>query len=113
MSDKINLTPKKICDKKFEVTANGYYPLEVDTFLDSVMEDYYTFKAMIEHANELINQLEGENAALKDEIEALKQENVVSQNNVKKLESELSPQVDILKRISALEKAVFGNQNQE
>lgn len=110
MEYKIQLTPKKILNKEFKVDFKGYNATEVDYFLDTVLADYESFAKMIEVANKEMDDLAKENQALKQEIARLKQENTLAKENVQSLEDQVSPQVDILKRLSALEKAVF-NQN--
>ena len=110
MEYKVVLSPKKIVSKEFKVDFKGYNATEVDYFLDTVLADYESFAKMIEVANKEMDDLAKENQALKQEIARLKQENTLAKENVQSLEEQVSPQVDILKRLSALEKAVF-NQN--
>ena len=112
MNYKLNYSPKKIYGKQFEVVTKGYYPDEVDAMLDMVIQDYDTFSKIIGDDRDKIEALENENAALKQELEELKKAHIVSEENVKKLETELSPQVDVLKRLSALEKNVLELQKQ-
>lgn len=74
----------------------GYNIDQVDQFLDQIMEDYDTFTKMIE-------QLQIENKKLKEELEsASKKQHQVSQNSG-------NTNFDILKRLSNLEKHVFGS----
>lgn len=112
MDFKIQLTPKKILNKEFKVDFKGYNSTEVDYFLDTVLADYESFAKMIEIANKELDDLENENKRLKAEIAKLSKDNSVAQESVQHLEEQLSPQVDILKRLSLLEKAVFGNRSE-
>ncbi len=96
LSDKIKLTAKDILEKEFKTAMRGYKPEEVDQFLDLVIKDYET---------------------LHQEIEELQQENMRLKRQVD--ESSKRPQAptttagttnfDILKRLSNLEKHVFGS----
>ena len=105
-NENINLTPQDILEKDFNVDARGYRPQEVDKFLDIIIKDY----------TEFINgnkRLRKENRALEDEVNHLKQE-------IRKLKDELESKdeamsnttrmtnLDVLKRISNLEKIVYG-----
>lgn len=102
----INLSPKDILNKEFKYDAKGYRPKEVDEYLDIVIEDYNEFIR-------LIKRLEKENRELREENGQMKAEN-------RKLKIELEAQgecasskfssnnVDILKRLSNLEKIVYG-----
>lgn len=110
MSDvSLKLSAKDIYEKDFEKTmVRGYRPQEVDAFLDDIIADY---QKMSDLNNEVI-KLSEENHKLKKEIEDLRIRVVSSrpQDN-KSFANQSSNQnnnVDILKRISNLEKAVFG-----
>ena len=120
MSDvSLKLSAKDIYEKDFEKTmTRGYRREEVDAFLDDIIADY---QKMADLDNEVV-KLSEENNKLKKELEELrlrvatsrKQENknfssnsnatTKSSNN----NSNNNNNVDILKRISNLEKAVFG-----
>lgn len=113
MEYKIQLTPKKILNKEFKVDYKGYNPTEVDYFLDTVLADYECFAKIIEKANAEIDALVKENEELKEANLKLKQEKSVAEMSMASLEEQVSPQVDILKRLSLLEKAVFGNKSAE
>ena len=94
-NDRIYLSPQEILEKEFKVDARGYRPQEVDKFLDMVIRDY-------------IKDLMEDNSKLKQEIRVLNEQLEVSkssENNTKTLTN-----VDLLKRISQLEKVVFGKE---
>lgn len=110
MSDvSLKLSAKDIYEKDFEKTmVRGYRPQEVDAFLDDIIADY---QKMSDLNNEVI-KLSEENHKLKKEIEDLRIRVASSrpQDN-KSFANQSSNQnnnVDILKRISNLEKVVFG-----
>lgn len=112
MSDvSLKLSAKDIYEKDFEKTmARGYRREEVDAFLDDIITDY---QKMADMNNEVV-KLSEENHKLKKELEELRlrvattrpQENKNFSSNGSNNAS--SNNVDILKRISNLEKAVFG-----
>lgn len=90
----IKLNSKMILEKEFKRQMKGYNIDEVDQFLDIIMEDYDNF-------NKIIKELQDENERLKKELEMMKKQQssqYVGNTNF-----------DILKRLSNLEKHVFGN----
>ena len=102
----INLTPEEILNKEFRIDTRGYRLKEVDQFLDEIIADYQTFDKII-----LDLQKEKEEQAeiilnLKQEIRDLKTTVEISRSSNK--EEMGTSNLDILKRISNLEKAVFG-----
>lgn len=110
MSDvSLKLSAKDIYEKDFEKTVvRGYRPEEVDAFLDDIIVDY---QKMSDLNNEVI-KLSEENHKLKKEIEDLRIRVASGRPQESKSFSSQgtnqSSNVDILKRISNLEKAVFG-----
>ena len=97
--------PQDILDKDFKIDTRGYRLKEVDQFLYVIIGDYEQFL-------EIINNLEKEKAELLGEIMNLKQElrnsklsmEVVSNNRTG---GEVT-NVDIMRRLSQLEKMVYG-----
>ncbi len=104
-NDKIYLTPQEILDKEFKIDARGYRPQEVDKYLDMVIRDYTEFINIIKRNEKDIKDLTEDNAKLKAEIRNLREQLVASSSNS---QSQNVSNVDILKRISQLEKVVFG-----
>ena len=107
MGDKISLTLEDILNKDFKIDARGYRPQEVDRFLDQVMGDYNSFINMIKEYKKEIGYLNDENARLKNEIRRLKSSMEVLEKDTN-LQNTVN-NVDLLKRLSQLEKVVFGN----
>ena len=101
MEYKVVLSPKKIVSKEFKVDFKGYNADEVDHFLDQVVKDYEAFAGLLNNSYDRIEQLERRLADQKAMIARLERE--------KALEDNVSSNVDILKRLSLLEKAVFQN----
>lgn len=93
LSNKVKLTAKDILEKEFKTSMRGYKQEDVDQFLDIIIKDYEVFQSEME-------ELKQENARLKKQLEESKRQNVqpVGTTNF-----------DILKRLSNLEKHVFGN----
>ncbi len=103
--NKITFTPHDIYVKEFKIDTRGYRLKEVDQFLDIVIEDYEKFL-------NIINGLEKEKADLLAEIMSLKQElrNVqMSAEIAKSNESNDVSNIDVIKRLSQLEKVVYNN----
>ncbi len=103
--NKITFTPHDIYVKEFKIDTRGYRLKEVDQFLDIVIEDYEKFL-------NIINGLEKEKADLLAEIMSLKQElrNVqMSAEIAKSNESNDVSNIDVIKKISQLEKVVYNN----
>lgn len=101
--DEISLTPQDILEKEFKIDARGYRAQEVDKFLDMVISDYTKFIS-------LIKKLEGENKDLIEESLELKQELRNYKDKLEILKEGTGKEVtnvDLLKRISQLEKIVF------
>ncbi len=104
-SDKIYLTPQEILDKEFKIDARGYRPQEVDKYLDMVIRDYTEFINIIKRNEREIRDLTDDNAKLKAEIRSLREQLVASESSNS---NNNSSNVDLLRRISQLEKVVFG-----
>lgn len=109
MANKIQLSPKKILNKQFQIDFKGYSATEVDYFLDKVVEDYETFANMLNESYEQIENLQKDNEALKMKISHLEKERLIQQDNMRSMEENMSSNVDLLKRISSLEKEVYKN----
>ncbi|MBS8264640.1 MULTISPECIES: cell division regulator GpsB [Mesobacillus] len=94
LSDKIQLTAKDILEKEFKTAMRGYKPEDVDKFLDTIIKDY---------------------EAMQQEIEELQQDNLRLKKQLDEASRRPSTQAagttnfDILKRLSNLEKHVFGD----
>jgi DivIVA domain-containing protein len=94
LSDKIKLTAKDILEKEFKTAMRGYKPEDVDKFLDLVIKDYEAFHQEIE-------DLQLENTKLKKQVEEASRRPAAQTAG--------TTNFDILKRLSNLEKHVFGS----
>ena len=103
--DKIALTIQDILEKEFKIDTRGYRMQEVDQFLDVIIRDYNEYNNIIKELHADMNKLLAENDALKQEVRNLKS----SINTIKHEEKEVT-NVDLLRRISQLEKIIFGKE---
>ena len=94
VSDKIQLTAKDILEKEFKTAMRGYKPEDVDKFLDLIIKDYEVMQQEIE-------ELQQDNLRLKKQLdEASRRPSTQAAGTTN---------FDILKRLSNLEKHVFGD----
>ena len=101
--NKMHLTTQDILDKEFKVDFKGYSAIEVDAFLDLVLDDYYTVQENIEELQNHIAELEKQLAEAKEEITDLAgKQKVLDLANTTSYSS-----VDLLKRVSRLEEELF------
>ena len=100
--DKITLTMQDILEKEFKIDARGYRLQEVDKYLDQIIKDYVEFINIIKELRNENKALERENIDLKHELRDLK----ANIDIVKKSEKEIT-NVDILRRLSQLEKYIY------
>lgn len=105
LNDKITLTIRDILDKEFKIDARGYRLQEVDKFLDIIIKDYNEY-------NNIIKTLDKERKILQQENQELKQEvrNLKSSIEAVKLDEKEITNVDLIRRISQLEKIVLGKE---
>lgn len=95
----IRLTADQILNKDFKTSFRGYNPDDVDQFLDMIMKDYEQFESAIE-------ELEKENLRLKK----AQRRGDESEKPAQRTAPQAQPtNYDILKRLSHLEKKVFGS----
>ena len=104
-NDRLYLTPQEILEKEFKIDARGYRPQEVDKFLDMVIRDYTEYSNIVRKLEKDIKDLTDENQELKQEVRDLK----LSLQALKVDEKEVT-NVDIIRRISQLEKIVLGKE---
>lgn len=105
-NERIYLTPQEILDKEFKIDAKGYRPQEVDKYLDMVIRDYTEFIAIIKKQENDIRNLNGDISKLKNEIRRLKMNIEAAEESSEG--SRTVNNVDLLRRLSQLEKVVFG-----
>lgn len=103
--NKLELSPQDILEKEFKIDARGYRLQEVDKFLDIIIKDYNEY-------NNIIKELDKERKSLIQENQDLKQEvrNLKSSIEAVKLDEKEITNVDLIRRISQLEKIVLGKE---
>ena len=108
MNDKIVLSPEEIYEKEFKIDARGYRPQEVDNFLDIIIKDYAEFKRMIRGYEKEYQRLSSENTNLKAQLRQLQTE---LETKASEEDTSAVSNVDLLRRISQLEKFVYEKYN--
>ena len=105
--DRIILTTKDILEKEFKIDTRGYRPQEVDKFLDIIIRDYEEFMQIIKELDAEKKELVEDNIKLKQDVRILKTKlDVVKDGNTPEVSN-----ADILRRLSSLEKLVYGKEN--
>ena len=98
----LNYSPKDILQQEFKTKMRGYDPIEVDEFLDGIIKDYETY-------NKEILTLQEENDRLNAKVAQLSKSQAISSRiQTEAPKSQAVTNFDILKRLSNLEKEVFG-----
>lgn len=106
----LKLSPSKIVDKEFSAKKHGYDALEVDKFLDEIVDDYMNIELYInklekEHDEIMkttklyksrLDQAEIQNEVLKEKLGNISDNKDASLSNL-----------DLLKKISSLEQALY------
>ena len=105
--DRIVLSIQDILEKEFKIDARGYRLQEVDKFLDTIISDYNEYNKIIKELDNERIKLISENQALKQEVRNLKS----SMEAVKFSEKEIT-NVDLIRRVSQLEKIILGKENE-
>ena len=109
--NKITLMPQDILEKEFKIDTRGYRLKEVDQFLDVIIGDYEEFY-------KILKENEKEKEELLEEIMNLKQEIRNLKTNIEIAKSGSSERrevtnLDIMKRLSQLEKIVYGKEEEQ
>ena len=108
--NKITLTPQEILEKDFKIDTRGYRLKEVDEFLDMIISDYEQFYKIIESMEKEKTELLKEIMSLKQELRNVSMDAEIAKNS--KPDTMEITNLDILRRLSNLEKAVFGKDSE-
>ena len=103
--DKVTLTMQDILEHDFKIDTRGYRMQEVDQFLDIIIRDYNEYNNIIKSLTREKEALINENNSLRQEIRGLRS----SIETAKCGEKEIT-NVDLLRRISNLEKIILGKE---
>ncbi len=104
--NKLNLTPQDILEREFKIDTRGYRLKEVDQFLDAIISDYEQFFKLMKESEKEKEELLEEIMALKQEIRNLKMSIEIARSSDG--ESKEVTNIDVIKRLSQLEKIVYG-----
>ncbi|WP_200804231.1 cell division regulator GpsB [Limosilactobacillus caccae] len=107
--DNIKFTPQDILHKQFKERSigKGYDEADVDAFLDDVIKDYDTYNKEIERLNDETERLRAKVDELNRQVEVGSSMNT---QNASRQPVSSATNMDILKRLSNLERRVFGSQ---
>ena len=104
---KLTYSARDILQKEFKTKVRGYDSIEVDEFLDNVIKDYEAY-------NQEILALKEENHRLVNKVDQLTQNQAtLSRMKQEAPKTTAVTNFDILKRLSNLEKHVFGSKLDE
>ncbi len=103
MEKRYKLSVEEVYEKQFNIDFKGYCAKEVDEFLDLIIQDYQEYDRNIENLGQMIQEYERSNNELKKRIQELE----IALNAESEKTSKTSDNVDILKRLTRLENAVF------
>lgn len=103
MSKEILLNPDMLYNWDFKVDARGYRPQEVDKVLDMVISDYNAYNKMIREKDRQIDALNNQILELKQKLRNAKANMDIVKNSERQVTN-----VDLLRRISELEKIIYG-----
>lgn len=107
--ERVLLTSKDILEKEFKVDTRGYRPQEVDKFLDIIIRDYEEFFAIIKDIENEKKDLIEDNIKLKQEVRNLRTKFEILREGSSN-ESGGSNNADLLRRLSNLEKIIYGEE---
>lgn len=108
MSKEILLNPETLYNWDFKVDARGYRPQEVDKVLDMVISDYNAYNSMIREKDRQIDSLNNQILELKQKLRNAKANMDIVKNSERQVTN-----VDLLRRISELEKIIYGRNNDD
>jgi DivIVA domain-containing protein len=110
MKIETKLNANKILDKEFAAKKTGYDALEVDKFLDAIVEDYSTFESYIKELENKVDELSQTLKLYKSRMDNMEIQNAVMSDklsNISNNEACSLSNIDLLKRISVLEHALY------
>lgn len=104
--DRILLTSKDILEKEFKIDTRGYRPQEVDKYLDTIIRDYEEWQKIVKEKERDNKELLEDNIRLKQEIRMLRSKLEILQENADNDSGVTN--ADVLRRLSKLEKIIYG-----
>ena len=107
MKNEVVLNPETLYNWDFKVDARGYRPQEVDKVLDMVISDYKAYDRMEKELKERIALLNEEILELKHQLRTANEREEILKSSDKEITN-----LDILKRVSNLEKIIYGKKDE-
>lgn len=104
--DRVVLTSRDILEKEFKIDTRGYRPQEVDKFLDLIIKDYEEMGSIIKELEKDKQELIEDNVLLKQEVRKLKTKLDVLEDS----DAGNTSNADVLRRLSKLEKIIYGKE---
>ncbi|KRN77055.1 cell division regulator GpsB [Weissella minor] len=108
-------TREDILNKEFKSTriGSGYDKTDVDAYLDEIMADYQTFKNNIDELESQNEKLKSQISELTKQVSAAQAVSASNPTHPAPATSGANTNMDILKRLSNLERRVFGTVSDE
>lgn|SRR5574344_893565 len=107
--ERILLSSKDILEKEFKFDAKGYRPQEVDKYLDVIIRDYEEYNKILKESEQEKKELLEDNIKLKQEVRRLRTQLEVLKDTATSGNGPTN-NADILRRISNLEKIIYGKE---
>ena len=109
--DQVKYTQKDILDRVFKQKrmGTGYDPADVDNFLDDIIKDYGVFSERIEQLRAEVARLQ--TTVKQAQTQAPVEPVAVSDTFVSQAQQAAPTNLDLIKRVANLERAVFGRDN--
>lgn len=109
--NKVTLTPQDILEKEFKIDTRGYRLKEVDQYLDIIINDYEELFKIIREKDQEKEELLQEIMSLKQEIRNLKMSiEIAKSGDNSDGSSNSGTNLDVMRRLSQLEKIVYGKE---
>lgn len=124
--EQVKYTQKDILERVFKQKRMGvgYDPADVDSFLDDIIKDYGAYAGRVDQLQNEVARLQTALKSSQEQLVAVKQQSQVARSEVTSetpdvvipvVEAPKPAQVvtnlDLIKRVANLERAVFGNDN--
>jgi len=124
--EQVKYTQKDILERVFKQKRMGvgYDPADVDSFLDDIIKDYGAYAGRVDQLQNEVARLQTALKSSQEQLIAVKQQSQVVRSEVTSetpdvvipvVEAPKPAQVvtnlDLIKRVANLERAVFGNDN--
>lgn len=104
MKNEVVLNPETLLNWDFKIDARGYRPQEVDKALDIVISDYEAYERKVAALQKKIEEQNKEILDLKHQLRSANESMQIIKNSEKEVSN-----IDIIRRVSNLEKIVFGD----